>query len=49
MPVGELISFSDRLDSRDHEIAMYRMAWRGQVQIDIADTELSAETEVALC
>lgn len=49
LTIEQILSLGDRLDSSTREVAMFRMAWRGQIEMDLCETSISADTEVKLC
>jgi hypothetical protein len=49
LSIEQILSLGDRLDSSTREVAMYKMAWRGQIEIDLDEAPMSADTEVKLC
>lgn len=49
LSIEQILSLGDRLDSITREVAMYKMAWRGQIEMDLSQAPISADTEVKLC
>jgi len=49
MTIEEIISINNRLDSASLEVAMYRLAHRGKVNLGLDKKPLTSETEVELC
>ena len=49
LTIGQALSLGDRLETSQREIAIYKLAWRGQVELDLRNESLSADTEIKLC
>jgi len=47
--VGDIIDLKHRIEECQMEIALYRLAHRGKVNIELESERLSADTGVTLC
>ena len=47
--VGDVISVANRINQFNNEIALFRLAHRGKLKIDLDSSYLNANTEVNLC
>ncbi len=49
LQLGDIIDMSHRVDECQMEIALYRLAHRGKIQLDLEHERLNADTAVSLC
>lgn len=49
LQVGEIIYIGDRIGQRKHEIALFRLAHKGKVKLDLAEDSINFSTKVTLC
>ncbi len=49
LAIGDILDFGDRVGNCEPEVALYRLAHRGKLKIDLKDHPICSESRVELC